>query len=902
MTAPHDSNDRNDLPALFARVMETAPADRPGLIDALGRGDDALRRELARLVAAASHPSSSDNPLSDQAIDARRESLERNSSRHTGIRPGSVVAGYEIDRLLGEGGMGSVYLATQKRPSRRVALKVLRHGLPSERAVRRFELESEMLGRLRHPGIAQVFEAGIHEGTPFFAMEYVDGEPINEFVARRGLRAEPILRLVKRVAAAVEHAHQQGVIHRDLKPANILVTAAGDGEPGEPKILDFGVAKLTESDMQLTTMQTDVGQLIGTLAYMSPEQASGDPSAVDTRSDVYSLGVLAFELLTGKLPHDLSNRLVHEAVRIIREDEPSRVSASHPVLRGDIDTIIATALEKDPGRRYSSPAAFASDITRFLENQPIEARPAGTWYQLRKFSRRNRALVGGVAASFGLLAAGLVGTTTFAVRANSAREDATRAEQRASEALQAEQTRAEQLESVAKFREDQLSELDAMTIGIGIRRGLVGQIGASDALLGIDFTGLAMQTLEESLFAPSRRAIDDRFDAQPTIRARLLQSLARSAERVGLLELSEQTQRKAVEIYRSTLGDDDPRTISASSNLGLVLTSLGRFEEADAVLAETLDRSRAALGNAHEETLATLDNYGILLTYLGRFDEAEARHRESIEAHRAAFGEDHENTLAAINNLAGVLEGRTMHAEAEPLLRQVLESSRVLLGNGHPRTLSAINNLGVNLKRQNRLEEAEPYYIEVLEGRRRTLGNDHPHTVRSLNNIAGLYSAMKRLEDAERVYRESLDQYRQVLGDDHPDTIIAMNNLGAALRDQGKLDEAEAIGAEAVEASRRAFPPGHWLIAAFLSQHASTLKAMDRFDDAAPRAIEGWELMSSTYGPAHPRSRGAANLVAQIYRAWHELSPDAGHEETVLEWSARAGVAEPDVPPDDAGS
>jgi len=324
---------------------------------------------------------------------------------------------YTIRRVLGEGGMGTVYEAEQESPRRTVALKVIRAGYLSPGLLRRFELESQVLGRLQHPGIAQIYEAGVfcdhaddeasnHRAPtpiPFFAMEFINGVPLTDFAAGRKLGTRQRLELLTKVCDAVYHAHQKGVIHRDLKPSNILVD-----ESGQPKILDFGVARATDSDIQQTTMQTGAGQLIGTVPYMSPEQVGGDPLELDTRSDVYALGVIAYELLAGRLPYNLQRKMVHEAARIIREDEPTRLSSINRTLRGDVETIVAKALYKEKTHRYQSAEALASDIRRYLKDEPIAARPASTWYQASKFARRNRGLVTGLGAAFVFLFAGLV--------------------------------------------------------------------------------------------------------------------------------------------------------------------------------------------------------------------------------------------------------------------------------------------------------------------------------------------------------------------------------------------------------------------------------------------------------------------------------------------------------------
>ena len=325
------------------------------------------------------------------------------------------IGRYRVVRKLGEGGMGAVYEAEQDHPHRTVALKILRPAFVSSSAQRRFELEGEFLGRLQHTAIAQIYDTG-HERTslgpqPWFAMELVRGAPLTDHARNRGLSARERLELVMRVCDAVQHAHQHGVIHRDLKPGNILVDAGGC-----PKILDFGIARACDADVQLTTRQTDVGQILGTLAYMSPEQASGDPAAIDARSDVYSLGVILYELLAERLPYDLSGKQLPDAVRIIQEDEPRMLSAIQPVHRGDVETIVRTALEKDKRRRYASAAALGADIQHFLRHEPIAARPPSSVYTLKKFVRRNRALVGATLAVIVALFAGLVAALHFGLR------------------------------------------------------------------------------------------------------------------------------------------------------------------------------------------------------------------------------------------------------------------------------------------------------------------------------------------------------------------------------------------------------------------------------------------------------------------------------------------------------
>src|SRR5262245_12930932 len=343
----------------------------------------------------------------------------------------AVIGRYRILRLIGEGGMGAVYEAEQDHLRRTVALKIIKPGLAGPELLRRFEQESQALGRLQHPGIARIYDAGTADTgfgpQPYFAMEFIHGTNVKDYAGERHLNTRQRLEMVAKIAEAVQHAHQRGLIHRDLKPANILVD-----ETGQPKILDLGVARAIDSDVQATS-HTDMGQLVGTLAYMSPEQVLADPLEIDTRSDVYALGVLLYQLLAGRLPYSMSKKL-HEVVMTVREEEPQRLSTVNRLYSGDIETIVAKALEKDKTRRYASAAELAADIRRYLKDEPILARPASTAYQLRKFARRNRVLLGGTAVVFAVLVAWAATSTWQAHAARRERDRAVDAEAKAAAA------------------------------------------------------------------------------------------------------------------------------------------------------------------------------------------------------------------------------------------------------------------------------------------------------------------------------------------------------------------------------------------------------------------------------------------------------------------------------------
>ena len=781
----------------------------------------------------------------------------------TGATPAAAafparVGHYTIRGVLGEGGMGIVYEAEQDQPRRVVALKVIRGGYLTPQLLRRFEHESQVLGRLQHPGIAHVYEAGTIEDArgnpvPFFAMELIRGVPLTTYAARKNLGTRERLDLIARICDAADHAHQKGVIHRDLKPGNILVD-----ESGQPKILDFGIARAMDSDLQLTTLHTDLGQLMGTVQYMSPEQVSGDPNELDTRSDVYAVGVVMYELLTGRLPHDLERKTIHEKVRVIREEEPTRLSSLDRTLRGDVETIVAKALEKDKVRRYQSAEALAGDIRRYLKDEPIAARPASGWYQLAKFSKRNKTLVGGVVVSFLILLTGIAGT---AWQARVARQ------------------RADELQQVSDFQANMLRQVDPTRAGKLLTADVQARFEAAIATAGVsgdararqvemfmgqwkrvNATDAARALIDSTILKPAVDAIETQFADQPLVDAALRQALADRYRDLGLYDAALPLQERALATRRRVLGEEHPQTLNSINQMGVLLDSQGKLEEAERYYREALEKFRRVLGEEHPETLTSINNMGFLMWAQGKPNEAEPYLREALEKRRRLSGEAHPDTLTSISNMGGLLHSQRKLDEAEPYFREALEKRRRVLGEEHPETLLSIGNLGSLLRAQGKLDEAEPYYREALEKSRRVLGEEHPDTLIAISNMGFLLRAEGKLDEAEPYYREALTKYGRVLGKEHAETLISMDNLGSLLSSQGQYAAAEAMLLPGAAIAAARLPMGH---------------------DVRLRLTK---------------------TIAKLYDAWNAAEPGKGYDARAAEWNVKleAMVKPGDQPAPDA--
>jgi serine/threonine protein kinase/Tfp pilus assembly protein PilF len=758
------------------------------------------------------------------------------------LPPPERIAGYRILREIGRGGMGVVYLAEQSNPKRQIALKVIRPGVSSPGTLRRFELEAQVLGRLQHPGIAQILEAGAAEiggaRQPYIAMEFVGGQPLAEYVNARGLGLAARVELVIRVCEAVQHAHQRGVIHRDLKPGNILVvfddtgqiergtrpgidsSASGEASNsairarGQPKVLDFGVARLADDSVELTRVHTHAGQVVGTLAYMSPEQLSGDPLAVDTRTDVYALGVILFELLTGRLPLVAAGSSLADAMRTIQEGEVPRLTTLNRGVPRDLETITRKALEKEPARRYSSAAELAADLRRFLSDEPILARPPSLGYQFAKFTRRNRALVVGGSLAVLALILGTIGTTWQAWRAT---REMRRAENSAAEATR--QT------GIAKAVNDFLKEL----------------LTASDPEQSDAERDVRVSTVLER--AEARLAAGALRD-QPETELGIRSTLARMAELLGRFDAAQVHLRRLIALLKAAGKGDSCEAVSAENDIGSVLLAALRFDDAEPVLRSALERSRAICGPQSPETGTVLGNLGQVPQSRQQFDEARELLTESVRILAAAGPSRDRERAISLNNLGNVERDAQNMARAEPHYREAVAIIRRIQGDRSALLAGLLNNLGLTLKLQGKLADAEPLYREALEIRRAKLPEGHPLLAESLNN------------------------------------------MGALLRDRQDFAAAEPYFRAALVIAEKEFPAGHPNISFTRRSVGICLMRMGRFAEAEPYLLQSYELLAANPATLE-QARGTVRQIVYLYEHWNEAEPSAERAARLAAWQAK---------------
>jgi serine/threonine protein kinase len=848
-------------------------------------------------------------------------------------RTGMMIGRYKLLQQIGEGGFGVVFMAEQTEPvQRKAALKIIKAGMDTREIIARFEAERQALALMDHPNIARVLDAGATaSGRPYFVMELVRGLPLTDYCDQAKLTTRERLELFIQVCRAVQHAHQKGVIHRDLKPSNVLVTLH-DGAP-VPKVIDFGVAKALGQKLTDKTLFTRFEQMIGTPAYMSPEQAALSGLDIDTRSDVYSLGVLLYELLTGVTPLDeetLRQGALDEVRRMIRETDPPKPStrllslgdrlaeiAKHRhvepaalsrLVRGDLDWITMKALEKDRQRRYETVNGLAMDIERYLCNEPVVARPPSALYRLQKTARRHRVAFAASAVVAGILVLGVIVSTWQAVRATRAEREQSRLRQQAetaqaNEARERKQAQTEATRSlhVANFLEGMLK---------GVRPSVA---------LGRD-TRLLRDILDQTVERMSQELKDE-----PEVQAKLRFTIGEVYSELGEFAKAEEMTRSVLETWQK-LAPDQQGTIAFSlNNLGLMLAEQGKFDEAEKLQRQALAIYEKLHPEPNAEVVVSLSNLGLTKIRRGQMGEAETLLRQAVTIGRKLEKDERMNLVGAMDLFAILLSRTGRLTEATDLYREALSKLRERYGEEHPDIAYTLNNLAPVLARQGKVEEAEAMWRQALSMRRKFLPPTHPSMAASLHNLAGLLDAQHRWPDAEPYQRELLENYRARLPADSKEVLSSAAGLGSVLaawawteRGGPEAAAAEARARESVQllrdclTRRLASTPGASntladaksrlagaLIAlAATGSASSTGNRVALLAEAEPLLSEAYETLRQNANASSRDERVEIERFTQLYETWDSLVPNSGKSSLLEHWKKKLAAL---PPPDTSG-
>ncbi len=967
-----------DAARLFKAAVSLDPSDRAAFLASECRDDPALIARVERLLRLDSDTSGFlESPV------RRDERAAGSQADSTAPDPliGQAIGRYRIVRAVGRGGMGVVYEALQEHPARTVALKVMRPGIASDSALRRFQHEADVLGQLQHPGIAQIFEAGTEQvngaTVPYFAMELILGVSLSAYATQQELSLRESLELMAGVCDAVQHAHQKGVIHRDLKPANILIAdslptsdfrfpmgAGAQSEIGNrkpltsrtrspvpdvkgrsaiPKVVDFGVARVMGADVNAATLSVEVGQIIGTLAYMSPEQISGDARSVDTRCDVYALGAILYELLSGRLPHEVRSVAIPEALRRIREDTPPPPRLLRRNIDEDVQTIVLKCLAKERERRYQSAGELGRDLRRYLAGEPIEARRDSALYVLGKTLRRYRWPAAAAAAFVVVLAVSSVWLWVLYQARGRAFDRAERA--RAAEAAQRDKA-----ERVAAFTEDVMAGaspfvsigrdtrlledmLDAAADRIG--RGELAEAPEAELRLrmtiGNTLRGVSAYDAAGEMLAPAVELARRLHASDHPDTARALSYLGWLQHDTGDSSTALETWEEALAMRRRLFPGDHDDVAMGLNHAATALEALGRFPEALSTYQEALAMAERLHPGDHYSVADLTTNVANCLLSLGRINEALPQNEAALAMYQRLHSGDHPRIAAAMNNVAGCLKALGRLTDALPVFEESLAMRQRLRAADDPNAANTLSNLAACLRDLGREPEALPRHEEALAMYQRLYPGDHPAVARSLNGLGLCYYRMGQGERALEYYQQALDMRRRLLEGDHPDLAISIGNVGSALAALGRFDQAIPMHEETAAMMRRLYAGDHLSVAISLHNLADTcdnagrpgealapfeesvamrqrilpadhteviigmvrlgavLGKLGRFDEAEPMLLDAADRLIKRSHATPKLKRMAFESLAKLYEARDAIEPDTGYAAKAAEWRARLG-------------
>jgi serine/threonine protein kinase/tetratricopeptide (TPR) repeat protein len=877
--------DAKEVQEVFLAVAGCAdPSERIRLLDQKCGENLELRKRVVALLKA------HDDPQDLPGLPAHTIDVEAETARSRGKVIGER---YKLLEQIGEGGMGTVWVAEQTQPvRRRVALKLIKPGMDSRQVLSRFEVERQALALMDHPNIAKVLDGGMtEEGRPYFVMEYVKGVPITEYCDNARLSIADRLKLFLPVCQAVQHAHQKGIIHRDLKPSNILVCLY-DGQP-VPKIIDFGLAKAMHQPLTEHTLYTAHGLMVGTPLYMSPEQAEFNNLDVDTRTDIYSLGVILYELLTGATPLErqkFKDAAFQEMLRLIKEEEPLKpsmrlsTSASLPTVaaqrsldpaqlsrtvRGDLDWIVMKALEKERSRRYETANGLAKDVERYLNDEPVQACPPSAAYRFRKFAVRNKGPVLAATSIFLLLIVGIIGTTVGLMEARrerdaaeTARLDAIYAQQAEAEQRGIAQENARKAVAAAKAEEQAKETAEAREAETRAVLDFVAQKILAAARPKDEYGGLGHDVTLRQAIEAAVPFVEQNFANQPRTEARLRDTLGLSFWFLGEWRIAAEQFERALAIHTERLGREHAESIFSMNGLVLCYNELGRHAEAMQMGEEILAYRKDKLGPDHPDTLESMHNLTNSYHRLGRYADALKLSEEIVTIRKARLGADHPDTLQSIGMLGLSYSMLGRHKEAAKLHKGTLGLLRSKLGPDHRKTLWSAARLAEAYDELIRPSEAVELFEETLPLMKARLGPDHPETFRAMDKLAFNYRVLSRFDNALKVNEEKLAIQVEKLGVDHSDTLATMNDVYLGYLALNQRPKALAVSEDILAQRKAKLGSDHPDTLASMMVVAVGYAALDRNDEATKLREEAIALMKAQDGAEDPESRRMSNRVA----------------------------------------
>jgi serine/threonine protein kinase/tetratricopeptide (TPR) repeat protein len=797
--------------------------------------------------------------------------------KRNALPPAGSFPGYRVEEEIHRGGQGVVFKALQESTARHVAIKILRDGsLATEGEIARFEQEVRILGRLRHPNIVAIFDSQAFDGRFYYVMDYIAGLALDGYVRQRVPKIEPIVRLFVKICDAVNVAHLHGIIHRDLKPGNIRVD-----ESGEPFVLDFGLSKLT--DQTERSSMTLTGQFVGSAPWASPEQASGKVDAIDLRTDVYALGVLLYQMLTGRFPYMVTGTPA-EVLGHVLNTEPTPPRKHRDVIDADLETIVLKCLQKDPERRYQSAGELGRDLSRYLRNEPIEARRDSFSYMLRKHLVRYRLAATVAAAFLMVLIGGIITTTSFWRHAVGQRDRAILAEQATDRSL-AQVTVAHDAERAARLDAEREAEKARQ-----IAEFIQGMLASIDPATAQDRD----RSLLKDLLDEASRTIDDELGDQPEVRAALHNTIGFAYYSLSFYEQAEPHLQTALDLRRQG-GAATKELVNSLNNLGLLLKARGEYVDAAKIYREALAIGRTLPDTADTDLFTSINNLARLVHEQGDYDEAIALYREALALPGIAGTRTLRRALG-LNNLALLLQDQRDYDAAEPLLLEALGIHREVSGSLDPDLASSLDNLGTLYIAKGHIARAEAPLLEALAIRRKVLEENDPKIAFSLNNLANFYHDRAEYDKAEAMYLDTIDVLRVQLGDEHPHIATTLNNLASLHQDRGDYASAEPLFRESLALRRKLLGERHPQVAESLNNLALLLIARRDFEAAEATCRESLDLYRAIWGADHPRVALSAGTLAALLADTDRLEEAAAiYVETLATWRRAYGEAHPRV-------